>query len=217
MNISWKSQKGSSHENNNDYVAIRANDNHFSAVIVDASDKGKAPRRLAEYWAKTLLTSYIKQEHESVVSLLKDIHRTLVPDYLTESASYTLIDIDLKDRSGEIVYVGDCRLGISNHYDINWINEPHIIVNTFPELDESYACFLTRVLKARRFTAPDQVNFNWRDGEILLLCTDGYWRPHRDNQGPNRDDASALKVRTDDSDFTLTVDSDCDNIFFIAQ
>lgn len=109
MDISWESQKGSSRKNNNDYVAIRANNDYFSAVIVDASEKGKAPSRLAEYWARTLLTSYIKQEHESVVSLLKDIHRTLIPDYLTESASYTLIDIDLKDRSGEVVYVGDCE------------------------------------------------------------------------------------------------------------
>ncbi|MCA6952927.1 hypothetical protein [Pectobacterium polaris] len=216
MDISWKSQKGFSRKNNNDYVAIRANNNHFSAVIVDALDKGKAPSCLAEYWAKTLLKSYIKQEHESVVSLLKDIHRTLIPDYLTESASYTLIDIDLKDRSGEVIYVGDCRLGISNHCDINWVNEPHIIVNTFPRLDDSYASFLTRVLKARRFTLPDQVNFNWQDGEVLLLCTDGYWRPHSDNQGLNHDDSSTLKVRPDDSDLTLTVDSDCDN-FFIDQ
>ncbi|NXZ88071.1 hypothetical protein KGP26_25305 [Serratia sp. JSRIV002] len=216
MDISWESQKGSSRKNNNDYVAIRANNDHFSAVIVDASEKGNAPSRLAEYWARTLLTSYIKQEHESVVSLLKDIHRTLIPDYLTESASYTLIDIDLKDRSGEVVYVGDCRLGISNHNDINWVNEPHIIVNTFPELDDSYASFLTRALKARRFTLPDQVNFNWQDGEMLLLCTDGYWCPHIDNQGLNPDDASVLKLRPDDSDCTFTTNSDCDNFFFIT-
>lgn len=217
MDISWKSQKGVSRKNNNDYVAIGVNEGHFTAVIVDASDKGKDPRRLAEYWAKTLLTSYIKHEYDSVVMLLKAIHKTLIPDYLTESASYTLIDIDLKDRSGNVIFVGDCRLGISNQCDTHWLNEPHIIVNTFPGLDKSYATFLTRVLKARRFTQPDQLNFTWKDGETLLLCTDGYWRPQSDNRGLNCDDVSVLKIRLDGSDVTLTVDSDCDNFFFAQQ
>lgn len=217
MNILWESKKGSSRKNNNDYVAIRSNHDHFSAVIVDASDKGKAPNCLAKYWAETLLTNYIKQEHKSVVSLLKNIHRTLIPDYLTESASYTLVNLDLKKLNGEVVYVGDCRLGIIKHGDTHWINEPHIITNTFLELDDSYTNCLTRVLKARRFTLPDQVNFNWQDGDILLLCTDGYWCPDTDNQGLNRDDVSILKIMPSNSDLNFTVDSDCDNIFFIAQ
>jgi len=216
MEISWKSRKGSSRKNNNDYVAIRINDTRCSAVIVDALDKGKAPGRLAEYWAKALLKRYSKKECKSVVSILKDIHGTLIPDYLTESASYTLIDIDSKNRSGEVVYVGDCRLGISSNPDINWINEPHIVVNTFPGLDDSYASILTRVLKARRFTCPDQINFNWQNGEMLLLCTDGYWHYSSYHQTINHDDASILKIRPDDSDLALTVDSDCDN-FFVLQ
>ncbi|WP_100699827.1 SpoIIE family protein phosphatase [Pantoea rodasii] len=216
MDISWKSQKGSSRKNNNDYVAIGVNDGHFIAVIVDASDKGKTPCHLAEYWAKTLLTNYIRHEHESVVMLLKEIHKTLIPVYLTESASYTLIDVDLKNRSGNVVYVGDCRLGVSNNCNTHWVNAPHTIINTFPDLNDSYANLLTRVLKARRFTPPEQVNFAWKDGEMLLLCTDGYWRPQSDNRGLNHDDVSVLKVRLNDSGFTLTVDSDCNNIF-VAQ
>lgn len=214
MDISWKSQKGSS-RNNNDYVSIRINDTRFSAVIVDALDKGKAPKLLAEYWAKTLLKRYTQQEYGSVVSLLKDIHTTLIPDYLTESASYTLVDIDLINRSGKAIYVGDCRVGISNDSDISWVNEPHIAVSTFPRLDDSYATILTRVLKARRFILPDIVNFNWKDGEALLLCTDGFWRPYSYEQWINQDDVSVLEIRPNDSNLTLTVDSDCDNFFIL--
>lgn len=217
MNILWKSQKGSLRKNNNDYVAIRVSNNHFSAVIVDASSKGKAPSCLAKYWAKTLLTSYIKQEHEYIILLLKNVHKTLVPNYLTETASYSLIDIDLEKKNGEIIYIGDCRLGIINHYEINWINKPHIIVNMFPQLDNSYANCLTRVLKARRFTPPDQMKFNWEDGDTLVLCTDGYWRSDRDNNELNYDDISVLKITPDNSEFSLTIDSDCNNIFFITQ
>jgi len=216
MNISWESKRGSSRKNNNDYISIGVNDGHFTAVIVDASDKGKAPRSLAEYWAKTLLTRYIRHEHESVVMLMKEIHRTMIPDYLTESASYTLIDIDIKNRQGNVVYVGDCRLGIKNQCSTKWVNEPHVIVNTLPGLDDSYAGLLTRVLKARRFTLPDQVNFTWKKGDILLLCTDGYWRPQSEKRGLNYDDLSVLKVRFDDSGFTISINSDCNN-FFIAD
>lgn len=217
MNISWESKKGSSRNNNNDYVAISVKEDHFSAVIVDASDKGKAPHCLAKYWAGRLLTSYIKSEHSVVVALLKEIHRTLIPDFITETASYTLIDLNLKERSGQVVYVGDCRLGIDNHDNINWVNEPHILVKTFPELDGSYDCFLTRVLKARRFTVPDQISFNWQDGDTLLLCTDGYWLPHYDNQGLHCDDVSVLRIEPSGSDVALTADSDCDNLILIEQ
>lgn len=213
MDISWKSQKGSLRKNNNDFVAIDVNDRSFTAVIVDASEKGKAPYRLAEYWAKKVLTSYIKNEHDAVMLLLKKIHKTLIPDYLTESASYALIDCDFNNHSGNIVFVGDCRVGISNQCGTNWINEPHIIVNTLPGLDDSYSPVLTRVLKARRFTMPAQVNFTWQVGETLLLCTDGYWRPQIDNQGLHYDDVSVLKVRHSDTGFTIAVESDCDNIY----
>ncbi|MDE8558456.1 hypothetical protein [Pantoea vagans] len=212
MNISWESKRGSSHSNN-DYVAIGVSGGNFTAVIVDASDKGKAPRDMAEYWAKTLLVRYLRQEHKSVVMLMKEAHKTLTPDYLTESASYTLIDVDIKNRIGNIVYVGDCRLGVNNQCHTNWINEPHIMVNTFPGLDNSYASILTRVLKARRFTQPDQVKFTWKDGDMLLLCTDGYWRPQSDDRGLNFDDVSVLKVRVEGSGFKVTIDSDCDNFF----
>lgn len=215
MQISWKSQKGVFRSDNNDYVAISASEGRFIAVIVDALDKGRAPRRLAEYWAKALSRQYTKHKHASVVSLLKEIHRTLIPDYLTESASYTLIDLDIEGRSGRVIYVGDCRLGISNNGKTNWVNEPHIMVNTFPGLGDGYANILTRVLKARRFTLPDQISFEWRDGEMLLLCTDGYWRSESDNQEFAHDDTSVLIVRPENSDLTITIDSDCDNFSVI--
>ena len=95
--------------------------------------------------------------------------------------------------------------------------EPHNIVNTFPGLDESYATCLTRVLKAHRFTPPDQVTFTWADGETLLLCTDGYWRPQSNNRGLYCDDISVMKVKPDDAGLTLAVDSDCDNFYFSQQ
>lgn len=213
MDISWKSRKGISRNNNNDYVAVKGSNGCFYAVIVDASSKGKYPGRLARYWAETLLNNYIKQDDASIISILKDLHKTLVPDYLTESASYTLIDIDLKKCTGEIIYVGDCRLGICNFSGTKWVNEPHIIAGTFPELDNNYSGILTRILKSRRFTMPDKIKFNWQEGDVLLLCTDGYWNPYCNSQGESNDDISILKIGFDCSELTLTIDSDCENFF----
>ena len=211
MNILWRSHQGASRRSNNDYVAFSLTKTHFCAVIVDSSDRGSTPARLANYWAEAVLTRYIRLERETAVALLKDLHRTLIPAYLSECASYALMDMDLARRGGELFYVGDCRLGVSDHRGVVWVNEPHCVANTIPGLDNSFAHCLTRVLKARRFIPPDRISFRWQAGDTLLLCSDGYWR------SSEHDDSSVLILRPDAPSITLTTGSDCRNVYARVQ
>jgi hypothetical protein len=126
--------------------------------------------------------------------LLRELHKTLVPEFLHERASYSLVDIDLRNNSGEIIYVGDCLLAVVTGSQTYRVNQPHVINDTFTSLGDSYAHILTRVLKANRFMPPERIGFTWQQGDKLLLSTDGYWQWQADGQTQCSDDASALHI-----------------------
>ena len=182
MNIIWTSIQGAQRNANNDYVAVKADEEQLIAVIVDAAERGGNAQRFAEHWATLLLTTYTQPTRLPLNILLRELPKTLVPEFLHERASYSLVDIDLRNNSGEIIYVGDCLLAVVTGSQTYRVNQPHVINHTFTSLGDSYAHILTRVLKANRFMPPERIGFTWQQGDKLLLSTDGYWQWQADGQ-----------------------------------
>ncbi len=71
---------------------------------------------------------------------------------------------------------------------------------------------LTRGI-ATSFSAPMLNDKLFSSGELIPVWPD----ERAKSKGLNRDDVSILKIMPSNSDLSFTVNSDCDNIFFIAQ
>jgi len=161
-----------------------------------------------------LLTTYTQPTRLPLNILLRELPKTLVPEFLHERGSYSLVDIDLRNNSGEIIYVGDCILAVVTGSQTYQVNQPHIINHTFTSLGDSYAHILTRVLKANRFMPPERIGFTWQQGDKLLLSTDGYWQWQADGQTQCSDDASALHIIPDGSGCHFTAETEYTNFRF---
>jgi len=205
---------GAQRNANNDYVAVKADEEQLIAVIVDAAERGGNAQRFAEHWATLLLTTYTQPTRLPLNILLRELHKTLVPEFLHERASYSLVDIDLRNNSGEIICVGDCLLAVVTGSQTYRVNQPHVINHTFTSLGDSYAHILTRVLKANRFMPPERISFTWQQGDKLLLSTDGYWQWQADGQTQCSDDASALHIIPDGSGCHFTAETEYTNFRF---
>lgn len=205
---------GAQRNANNDYVAVKADEEQLIAVIVDAAERGGNAQYFAEHWATPLLTTYTQPTRLPLNILLRELHKTLVPEFLHERGSYSLVDIDLRNNSGEIIYVGDCLLAVVTGSQTYRVNQPHVINHTFTSLGDSYAHILTRVLKANRFMPPERIGFTWQQGDKLLLSTDGYWQWQADGQTQCSDDASALHIIPDGSGCHFTAETEYTNFRF---
>ena len=214
MNLIWTSIQGAQRNANNDYVAVKADEEQLIAVIVDAAERGGNAQRFAEHWATLLLTTYTQPTRLPLNILLRELHKTLVPEFLHERGSYSLVDIDLRNNSGEIIYVGDCLLAVVTGSQTYRVNQPHVINHNFTSLGDSYAHILTRVLKANRFMPPERIGFTWQQGDKLLLSTDGYWQWQADGQTQCSDDASALYIIPDRSGCHFTAETEYTNFRF---
>jgi len=208
---------GAQRNANNDYVAVKADEEQLIAVIVDAAERGGNAQRFAEHWATLLLTTYTQPTRLPLNILLRELHKTLVPEFLHERGSYSLVDIDLRNNSGEIIYVGDCLLAVVTGSQTYRVNQPHVINHTFTSLGDSYAHILTRVLKANRFMPPERIGFTWQQGDKLLLSTDGYWQRQADGQTQCSDDASALYIIPDGSGCHFTAETEYTNFRFYIE
>lgn len=211
MNIDWWSQKGLLRRSNNDFAAVNITETRLTAIIVDAAEKGPDAQAFARYWACSAVDKVAQRQGATVVSALREVHRTLVPHYLHELASYALLDFDRVNRTGSLFSVGDCRLGIENASGVKWINPPHNLTAFLPDRPEDGRHCLTRSLKARRFTVPEAFHFSQRVGERLILCTDGYWT--RQQAQSYEDDISRLVIEDRQSEVSTVIHSEDDNFY----
>ncbi len=190
MEIVWGSRKGKERRKNNDALALWLTSEGMAACIVDGAERyglgdGIEKKSLACYWAESLVEEVrllgLDCSNQEIHNMLHQLHGGLRPTYIKEIASYQLLIID-SDGLLRVFHVGDCRLGVGAEGGINWITQPHRLVDELPDthgLDEydieNAASCLVRSLNARRFFAPDFVGMSLDFGKPLLLSTDGYW------------------------------------------
>lgn len=104
----------------------------------------------------------------------------------------------------QLLYVGDCQAGIQSNDSIKWLFTPHR-VNPY---------LITRSLNAKRFLRPEIIEATLKPDAGLLLCSDGYWCEHAEQDIPLaalEDDASLLTITHGKQ--KLRIQTDAPNVF----
>lgn len=216
MNITWQSHQGQQRRSNNDAVAIgyiqrtvtNSEKRCLLAMVVDAAGKTNRGQAFAQYWANTIIykatntSAYISSE--SLIQLMHQEQKQLRHQYLHDIASYCLLRLELDSGCFQLLNVGDCQAGIQHSKDVEWLVTPH-------QVNQHY---LTRSLNAKRFLRPDIIESTLEKNDQLLLCTDGYWCEHLQEEISGEqlaDDASVLTISHGQQHLSMT--SDAYNLF----
>lgn len=228
----WFSQQGSQRQHNHDAACLVVAHDYVFAMIVDAAEKGSNGAGLARHWAQSIARHLLQLTDlptpDQVVDSMRTAHQSLRDHYLCERAAYCAILLNTHGQQAWFFSCGDCRLGIKQSGKIIWLSNVHTLANFNGEefsdvhLSDPNRHTLTRCLKARSFTEPEVIQFDWpidpSKESSLCLCSDGYWAEHIE-QGVNleflEDDASFLEL----SNFSTLIrmsqtNSDCDNFYF---
>jgi len=233
MNWHWFSRQGTQRQHNHDAASLVVAHDYVFAMIVDAAEKGSDGAGLARYWTQTIALKLSElaglPTHDQVMEVMRSAHLSLRDHYICERAAYCAILLHTQGQQAWFISCGDCRLGIKQDAKITWLSNVHTLANFNGEefsathLSDPNRHTLTRCLKARSFTKPDVIQFDWpidpSKVSSLCLCSDGYWAEHI-GHGVRlellEDDASFLEL----SDFSTPLhvpqaNSDCDNFLFL--
>lgn len=225
MHMEWRSKKGQGRLSNSDAAAIVAFGSVVGIVVVDAAESGQSSE-FANLWAKRCVELVEPEDlfsSESLILKIQSQWRSLRLQCLHEKASYSLVIVDTKNRNGLLLFVGDVRAGLlEENGDIKWINDPHTMefqqleyrTGVLPSEDSRHQ--LTRCYKAQRFAKPESVSFQLDGGSDFILCSDGYWREHLQDQvmlSDVNDDCSVLLLLKDFSALSVRNASDTDNFY----
>lgn len=223
MHMEWRSKKGQGRLSNSDAAAAVMFGSIVCFIVVDAAES-KQSQVFANLWAKRCIELVDLKDQSSPDALILKIQnqwQALRLQYLHERASYSLVTIDTRTRNGLLMFVGDIRAGLAEEGGhIKWINRPHTL--EFQQLEyqpdavasESSRHQLTHCYNAKRFASPESVSFLLDEDSDFILCSDGYWREHLQDQvmlSDVNDDCSVLLLLKDLS--ALSVRSDTDNFY----
>lgn len=223
--VQWYSRKGTECADNRDFGAFLHTPEFDLVVIVDASQRGPAGASLATNWGKAIVDASKGLsifEPEELLPLLQHCHGQLRHCYLAETASYAIAWVNRRG-SGWAMSCGDCRVGLLNTDQKNWLTPVHTLANAINETFEMRHAFLpsrhkvTRCWKATRFVPPAVVKFNSGQDRICL-ATDGYWLEHEwqaKNLDELTDDASCLIL----NHYALAnhLETDCNNFHMVEN
>lgn len=207
MQARWYSQQGRERARNSDAAALGQQGQHLLAVLVDGAEKGPRGAELARHWADVVWQALAETSARSpaaVHACLKQEQAQLRHGFLRDIASYCMVSLDLETLAAQVWHCGDCRVGLRLQTETRWLTTPHILAlqpglpppRSSDEQDR-HEQQLTRCLNAKRFSAPEHHVVSLRQGQALLLGTDGYWQEHLEAGTPRhslRDDASLLTL-----------------------
>jgi len=230
MQMEWHSRRGNARLNNSDAVALGVWDNQAVIALVDAAESITSVE-LASQWAQVCVSAVIGAEGQgradSIIAALRQSHKRLRHKYVQDRASYLIAVLELGQRSGTLLFAGDCRLGISGTGRPVWLNMPHTVEAHYrhsstecPTDIEGAEHILTRAFKGRRFQTPECRSFVWAEGASLLFSTDGHWREHLRDGTPLKDlqdDASFLRLTAGAAPLNVTQHTDTSNLIIVDR
>ena len=194
--IGFKSNKGIKRSNNEDACFIMPKEQVY--IVADGVG-GNNSGELASRTAVMSVADYIKANPLDLVTQedqLKDYFEKCIAkaneDVLmlgekhekNNGMATTLIVCHIRDSKGYILNVGDSRAYVFRGETLFQITEDHSYVNSLVKLGvitekeaqgHHKSHVITRALGAEESISADFFQTNLRDGDILLLCTDGLY------------------------------------------
>jgi len=214
------------YSSNNDAVAVINGKTFFFAILVDAVEKSDKSNQFASFWAKTIANSVLSMGTcppvELLLNIMRNAQKLLRQQFLHETASYIALIYNKSTQESQVFVCGDCRLGFVSN-EVQWLTKPHTLLTAFDgslgnvKKDLITRHTLTHTLNAKRFIQPEIVSIISLQNERWLLCSDGYWAEHLDENiswEQLQDDASCLTISMNILS-TQQHSSDCENYFFM--
>jgi PPM family protein phosphatase len=194
--IGFKSNKGIKRTNNEDACFIMPKEQVY--MVADGVG-GNNSGELASRTAVTSVADYIKanpldlvrqEDHlkeyfeKCIAKANEDILLLGEKHEKNKGMATTLIVCHIRGTKGYILNVGDSRAYVFRGEELFQITEDHSYVNSLVKLGvitqkeaqgHQKSHVITRALGAEETIAADFYQTNLRDGDILLLCTDGLY------------------------------------------
>jgi len=194
--IGFKSNKGIKRSNNEDACFIMPKEQVY--MVADGVG-GNNSGELASRTAVTSVADYIKEhpidlveQEDQLKSYFQECIAKANEDILmlgdkhekNKGMATTLIVCHIRDNKGYILNVGDSRAYVLRGEELFQITEDHSYVNSLVKLGviteqeaqgHQKSHVITRALGAEDTISPDFYQTNLREGDIVLLCTDGLY------------------------------------------
>jgi len=194
--IGFKSSKGIKRSKNEDACFIMPKEQVF--MVADGVG-GNNSGELASRTAVTSVADYIKthpleaaSDDQQLRLYFEDCIAKANGDIMTLAGKHeknhgmatTLIVCHIRRNKGYILNVGDSRAYVFRGEDLFQITEDHSYVNSLVKLGvitekeakgHHKSHVITRALGAEEMTEADFYQTNFKNGDILLLCTDGLY------------------------------------------
>ncbi|MEH6387445.1 MAG: protein phosphatase 2C domain-containing protein [Pseudomonas profundi] len=222
MHIQWTSRQGRRRANNCDAAALAITSSQLIVMLADAAERSDSSQRFAAHWCQTIIrqlsTLDTPLNPDLACTLIQQQQRLLRHDYLLECGSYCLLLLNLENRQGTLLHVGDCLVAaVILGQPPQWLNQAHSSQQQPGVGSNANRHVLTRSLNARRFSHPHQSAVAFAAETELRFYTDGYWAEHISQSQPFDsldDDASILTIKlVDDGPAKLRLNSDCENFY----
>lgn len=206
-------KKGSSREQNNDFIKLIELERLILAIAFDVSTKSKTDNGMTRLFASELenrLKSFVSPTTEQVKQSLHNAFLTVKSEFKIGKASM-LVLAKLPENSELICFhCGDVRLGkLEENNSIAWLTNVHTGANVFGEffertmLEDPNRHILTKCLNLQRKFEFDVTPIEEVKGEYLI-ATDGFWAEcseqdalnilFEDREPNTEDDCSVLKL-----------------------
>ena len=194
--IGFKSNKGIKRSNNEDACFIMPQEQvYIVADGVGGNNSGELASRtavtsVAEYIKKNPIELVKQEDHlkyyfeKCIAKANGDILMLAAKHTKNKGMATTLIVCHIRDKKGYILNVGDSRAYVFRGEELFQITEDHSYVNSLVKLGvitekeaegHQKSHVITRALGAEENISADFYQTNLKEGDIILLCTDGLY------------------------------------------
>ncbi|WP_299048853.1 protein phosphatase 2C domain-containing protein [uncultured Tateyamaria sp.] len=219
--LHWRSKRGRRTDDNWDYCGVGFRSEATLCVVLDGSSRKPKSGELVRLVAKDLIDWFVQTEgqvsSDEIIGQMHIIHDARLPNLQQASASY-LIMLITRYQAPIIFHAGDCLFGnVDTEGLIEWLMQPHTLANATCDLSIAKLVHsnirnrLTRSLRANEFMTPEITTIPAKQGETLIVATDGFWAGLNQEEqrcflvdegcyeGDDLDDCSALKITINDA------------------